>query len=704
MNAGVTLECRDEAVCHVVFDRPKSSANIFDQNTLEALSRIVDEIDRAQYRGVVFVSRKSKIFIAGADVHQIAEMPSDELRGMIVLGQSVFSRIAALKAVTVAAIHGACLGGGYELCLACDYRIASTDKATRIGLPETQLGILPAWGGSTRLPRLIGLPKAAGVILEGKTFSAKRAKSLGMVDALAPMEQVEAVAKRYVDKGKPASHGHPFLNNALTAAIVRRRAAAQLRAKTYGHYPAPEAALDVLVRGSRGCIDDSLRNEEAAVLELADSEVCQNLMRVFFMQEAAKKKSIPDVSLNGYAAGPTQCAVIGAGVMGAGIAQLLSAKGFPVVLKDLDAEPLRKGMRTISGLYKKGVKRHVFDRVSARAGMDRVLPATTDAALSRADLVIEAAVERMDIKMAIFKALADHVGEHTILATNTSALSVSALAREVPHPERVIGLHFFNPVVRMPLVEIVQGELTSPEVLQAALTFVQRIGKFPVVVQDRPGFLVNRILMPYLVEAGRLFDMGVGIEDIDSAMLHFGMPMGPLRLIDEVGADVALHVARTLAEGLGGRLEIPRILEQLVEDGDLGAKTGSGFYRYEKGKQAVPRHDIQPEITSEGRSCVRVCSIADRLALTMVNEAAMCLEESVVKDVSDVDFAMIMGTGFAPFRGGPLQYADTVGVRTVVETLGRLAAEGGVRFAPCKRLIEMAKRGDQFYGESNVAI
>ena len=281
---------------------------------------------------------------------------------------------------------------------------------------------------------------------------------------------------------------------------------------------------------------------------------------------------------------------------------------------------------------------------------------------------------------------------------------MSALAREVPHPERVIGLHFFNPVVRMPLVEIVQGELTSPEVLQAALTFVQRIGKFPVVVQDRPGFLVNRILMPYLVEAGRLFDMGVGIEDIDSAMLHFGMPMGPLRLIDEVGADVALHVARTLAEGLGARLEIPRILEQLVEDGDLGAKTGSGFYRYEKGKQAVPRHDIQPEITSEGRSCVRVCSIADRLALTMVNEAAMCLEESVVKDVSDVDFAMIMGTGFAPFRGGPLQYADTVGVRTVVETLGRLAAEEGVRFAPCKRLIEMAKRGDQFYGESNVAI
>ncbi|MDA1043709.1 MAG: 3-hydroxyacyl-CoA dehydrogenase NAD-binding domain-containing protein [Verrucomicrobia bacterium] len=701
MNETVQLEVLTPDICCLVFDRPASSANIFDEATMEELSRLVDEIERSSYRAVIITSRKESIFVAGADIRQIATLDQNGLRGMITLGQSVFSRIAALKCVTVAAIHGACLGGGFELCLVCDYRIATDGAKTRIGLPETQLGILPAWGGCTRLPRLIGLPKAAAAILEGQSYTASHARRLGLVDDICPREHLMSAALAFVEKGKRQRRNMFVQNNPLMALMVKRKASARLAAKTHGNYPAPVAALEIILKAVVSDVDTSLQREEQAVLQLSQTSVCQHLMRVHFMQESAKKRSLPDVQAHGVTVNVQRCAVIGAGVMGAGIAQWLSAKGHEVTLKDVNTAQVCKGMNAIASLYKAGIRRHVFDRITARQGMDRIQPVTENYGLGRVDLVVEAAVERMDLKQAIFTDLAKHVRPDTILATNTSALSVTRLARNLPHPERVVGLHFFNPVSRMPLVEVVRGDQTSAEVVQACLRFVQQIGKLPVVVRDRPGFLVNRILMPYLVEAGRLFETGVPTETIDQAMLAFGMPMGPLRLIDEVGADVALHVAHTLVDGLGDRMQSSPVLEAMVANGFLGVKSGQGFYVYGKAKHDVPNHGLHASLKLKTSARPDVCPLADRLALTMLNEGARCLEDGVVSDPLDVDFAMIMGTGFAPFRGGPLRYAESFGIRECVDTLRRLATADGDHFAPSDRLVEMAEAGKHSFYEAD---
>lgn len=661
----------------VTFDRPGSAANLFDAATLSALEEIVDGIGRVpSVQRVVFRSAKDRIFIAGADLDTLGRASGEELETFLAQGQRVFQKIADLPAVTVAEIHGASLGGGCELALACDWRVASDDRATKIGLPETQLGILPAWGGSTRLPRLIGLPAALDLILSGKQVAAKAAKKIGLVDGVAARERLGVLGAQLAAKGKPQRPGHSLVNSALSTAIIRRVAEKKALARSRGNYPALPAALEVVSQGAQGSIPDSLTRERAAVRALALTPEARQLLRVFHLQERAKKFR--------YAEPPEEparvhrVAVIGAGVMGSGIAQWIASRQIPVLLRDIDPARVAAGMQTVEKLFADAVKHRVFTPAEARRLADHIVPSASPVPLSGIDFVIEAAVEDLDVKRRIFHDLAGRTRSDTILATNTSALPVTQLAEDpdIGRPDRIIGVHFFNPVAKMQLVEIVVTSRTAPAVVETALAFVRRLGKLPVVVGDRPGFLVNRILMPYLIEAGRLYDQGWDAETIDSAMLDFGMPMGPLRLLDEIGLDVALHVGRTMEAAFGQRFQLPPILERLAGNGLLGRKSGAGIYEHGKSRGKNPNPDafILRARGTPSSPPPEKREIAERLALLMVNEATRCLEENVARSEDDVDLAMIFGTGFAPFRGGPLTWAQSLGWGLVRDKLERLAA------------------------------
>ncbi|HEY1786984.1 MAG TPA: 3-hydroxyacyl-CoA dehydrogenase NAD-binding domain-containing protein [Verrucomicrobiae bacterium] len=694
--ATIQRTIRDDGICLLMLDRAGSSANVFDRATLEELRNELDFIESQSgtLKGVIFASAKRSIFIAGLDLKSIGESATAaEISEIIEMGQTQFNRIAALRIPTAAAIHGAAVGGGFEIALACDWRVASPDRATKIGLPEINIGLLPAWGGSTRLPRLIGLPKALDIILGGKTPAARAALKLGMIDDIVPAENLVAFAAKRIKEGKPDRSRHRLVNNPLAATLIAKKLRPQLMAKTRGHYPAVLKALEVVTRGISESISSSLALERDGIAELVQGDVCRNLIRVFFLQERAKK--FPAATRD--AKPISRATVIGAGVMGAGIAQWLSSRHLSVLLRDVNTEQVARGMSGIAKIYGDGVKRRALTRGEARDGLDRIFPAPNEVPLRHVDLVIEAAVENLDLKKTIFQRLDALAGEETILATNTSALPISELAAGTRKPERVLGLHFFNPVRRMQLVEVVVARQTAPEVLDRAVKFVRQVGKLPVVVKDSPGFLVNRILMPYLIEAGALFESGAPIERLDEAMLDFGMPMGPLRLIDEVGVDVSLHVAKTLSAHFGNRMKIPAVLGRMMEAKMLGRKSGTGFYVHEKSdarpNPVAKRFAQGPLAASYSRE-----ELQEQMVLLMVNESARCLEEQIVSAPEDVDFAMINGTGFAPFRGGPLRYADSLGTEKIVGAMDNLVDRGADHFAPCDLLKQMAAAGKKFYG------
>ncbi len=644
----IHLTTRD-AIATLTFDREGSSANLFDRATLVELAEKLDTIDKDRsLKGLLIRSAKPSIFIAGADLNVLAAAQGDALKDLIELGQRTINQLADLRIPTVAAIHGACVGGGFELALACDWRVASDSGKTKIGLPETQLGILPAWGGSTRLPILIGLPAALPLVLTGKLSAAKAAKHKGLVDTVVPMENLEAHALTFLSRGKRRPKLRPLAHHKLAVAFIKKKARTVLLKKTRGQYPGPEAALDVMAAAVISTRADSLRRERDAILRLAKLPETRQLLRLFFLQERAKKHRHVEAEPR-----PIQCAaVIGSGVMGSGIAYWLSTRGIHVILQDISEDALARGMKSIARLYDEARKRRVLTPTEAARGFDRIHTAIGQVPLHRCDLVIEAAVEELSIKKKIFADLAARCSPTTLLATNTSALPVHELASAITHPERLLGLHFFNPVHRMQLVEVVRTASTSDETLATGVAFVRAIGKLPVVVRDSPGFLVNRILMPYLVEAAALFESGTPAEAIDQAMLDFGMPMGPLRLLDEVGLDVSMHVARTLAAAFPDRMPVPALLEKLVAGGQLGRKSGSGFYSYGKGD---PTPNPQALALRTGDSAA-LSNISDHLAGMMTAEALLCLEEHVAETAEDIDLAMVLGTGYAPFRGGPLEY------------------------------------------------
>ena len=640
-------------VVTITFDQENSIANVFNEKMFSELDEQLSFIEEHQteIKGVIFKSAKPGIFIAGADLKSFADDPSPErISYLIKLGQQIFNRIEDLCIPTVAAIHGACVGGGYELTLACDHRVATLDSATKIGLPETMLGILPAWGGSTRLPRMIGLPNAMGIILAGKVVVPKLALKLGMIDRTVYKENLESVANAMLLNGKKKYKSH-LLNKFPLKYIAKSKAIKNVMKTTGGVYPAPLKAIDVMINGLGVSRAESLKLEEQAFAKLLNSDVAGNLVNIFFLQERSKKtKSDKDFKVK-------NTAVIGAGVMGAGIAQWISSRGIKVLLKDIKPEFVAKGIASINKLYSAAVKKRVMTKAEASSKLDNVTPITESMPMKNIDLVVEAAVEQLEIKQDLFVELETLVRDDTILATNTSALSIVDIADKMQHKERVVGIHYFNPVHKMKLVEVVRGECTSEETILKATQFVKKTGKLPVIVKDSPGFLVNRILMPYLIEAVNLANHGVDIEHTDKLLRKFGMPMGPFRLIDEVGGDVCQHVADDLLNRLETKFPNSNLLRRMIEEGNLGKKSGQGFYKYSNGKSKgvcdVPVNDnFSNECENE--------EIVDRLILIMVNEAIRCLQENVVESPKDVDFGMIMGTGWAPFRGGPISYLSLI--------------------------------------------
>ena len=636
-----------DGIAWLVFDSPKSSVNVWNEETLREFNHHLELIEHdTRVKALVLRSGKDRIFVAGADLKAIRSMPHARVNDLIWLGQAVFDRLARLRMPKIAAIHGACMGGGYEVTLACDWRIASDHESTKIGLPETQLGILPAWGGSTRLPRLLGVRKALDLITSGKLLNASAAKHAGLVSHVVAAEHLDTLARRLVREKRPVMRFR--LENFFTP-IIRHFAMKKAVAKTRGLYPSITQAIEVVTHAVHGEIDEGLLLERQAVAELIKSPDTSRLIDLFFKREEANKRP----ALVGTAIPIHDAVLVGAGVMGAGIAHTLASRGVHVLMTDVTNDSLARGLERIHGLVSDATRRRLVTKVQGRDTLDRISTTHTPVPLNRHHLIIEAATESMDLKKKIFADLAARVSSDTILATNTSALSVAELAKTVSHPERVIGLHFFNPVHRMPLVEIITLPETSPDVLATAVSFVQKLGKTPVVVKDSPGFLVNRILVPYLMEAVHLHESGVPVKDIDDAMLEFGMPMGPMRLLDEIGLDVAAHVAKTLAAAFPDRFPATDALDKLVAAGHLGKKTGQGFYRYANGKEIAPeRHSALPHHES----------IQSKLAVLLSQEAMRCLKEGIARNADDIDLAMVLGTGYPPFRGGPVTFARDTGI------------------------------------------
>jgi 3-hydroxyacyl-CoA dehydrogenase / enoyl-CoA hydratase / 3-hydroxybutyryl-CoA epimerase len=703
----------DHGICLLTFDRPESGANIFDAATLSDLDQQLDFIEEQDsLEGVVILSAKKSIFIAGADLKTLLhQAQTGEMGGFIAEGQRIFNRLAALKIPTCAAIHGACAGGGYEITLACDWRVASDDPATRIGLPETTLGLIPAWGGCTRLPRLIGAEKAAEVIVKGKLYSAQEAKQLGLVDELVSRNQLLDAAKKKLRDGKrpspsPLPEGEGDGGAAGKGKTSATRGSGNL---------APARALEVIRKGLSRPMEDALRMEHDTIVELGETDATQNLIRNFFLAEKYKRGSSKQ-TLEKIA----HAAVIGAGVMGSGIAQWLSSRGVSVILRDVGTEELTRGLAKIEKTYADAVKRGIMTEEKAKEGRARIVASSAPIEMRDVQIVIEAASEKLEIKKKIFRDLAPKAPHAAILATNTSALPISDLAAETKTPERVIGLHFFNPVSRMKLVEVVIGTETSDATAARALGFVRQIAKLPVTVRDSPGFLVNRVLFPYLLEAAELFENGVNAQEIDEALLEWGMPMGPLRLIDEIGVDIAVDIANTLEKAYGKRDRAPKILREMQSAKMLGRKSGGGFYKYE-GKSQTPNAEIEKwrgansvipsEVEGSRDESLKVTrrdpstalrsgrdDFANRLMFLMVNESARCLEEKVIASPEDADYGMILGTGFPAWRGGPLRFAESFGIKKLVEEMEKLARTNE-KYVPCMLLREHAQNGTKFYEE-----
>lgn len=671
----IRREISHDGICMLTFDRPDSGANIFDAATLGDLSAQLDFIEReSSLRGVIVSSAKKSIFIAGADLQTLLrQAEGGGMRDFIAEGQRIFNRFAALKIPTVAAIHGACAGGGYEIALACDWRVASDAPATRIGLPETTLGLVPAWGGATRLPRLIGPAKAGEVILKGKLYSAQEALRIGLIDDAVPQEKLPEAAREKLKAGKRAQTLEPVEAEPVQA--------------PKSDNPALARAAEIINRSLASSVEDSMKRELDAIVDLSETESTRNLIRNFFLAEKYKKGSgkAPNEKI-------AHAAVIGAGVMGSGIAQWLSARGITVILRDVSVELLDRGLANIEKIYGRAVKRGLMSEEKAREGRARIVASANPGPMRDVQIVIEAASEKLEIKKVIFHDIDGKIDDTDILATNTSALSISTLAAETKHPQRVIGLHFFNPVSRMKLIEVVIGKQTAEETKERALAFARQIGKLPVIVQDRPGFLVNRVLFPYLLDAAELFERGVAAEQIELALLEWGMPMGPLRLIDEIGIDITIDIAVTLEKAFGERARTPALLQKMRAANILGRKTGTGFYKYE-GKQQSPNESMEKWRGSNEPPEMSSNDLALRLVYLMVNEAARCLEEGVVAAPEDADYGMILGTGFAPLRGGPLRFADHFGIAEMV----RAGERHGGKFEPCNLLREHARNGTRFY-------
>jgi 3-hydroxyacyl-CoA dehydrogenase/enoyl-CoA hydratase/3-hydroxybutyryl-CoA epimerase len=658
------LEIDADRVAWLTFDRPGASANALSRAAMEELNERLDEIERAKPVGLVIVSGKSG-FIAGADVSEFGQVRApEEAVPSIRAAHGVLDRLERLPCPSVAAINGYCLGGGLELAMACRHRVCADDPKVTLGLPEVMLGIHPGFGGTVRSVRLLGVTTAMDLMLTGKNLRPDKALKAGLVDEVVPAAQLREAARRLALNPRPRRRA-PFAQRLLDLAPLRGLVAPKIeqqvaRRARRDHYPAPYAIVDLWRR--HGASPRTAYEAEAqSVARLVCTSTSRNLVRVFFLQERLKGLGGKDVPAGG------RVHVVGAGVMGGDIAAWCAVRGFDVTLQDRSAEHVQPGLERARAFFAKRSRvPGQAEKYAARLTAD-----VEGRGVSGADVVIEAIFENADAKRELYARLEPQMKPGALLATNTSSLMLEPLAAGLARPDRLVGLHFFNPVPQMPLVEVIESPLTSPEARAAALAFTRAIDKLPLPCRSAPGFLVNRVLMPYMTEAMLAAQEGVPLALIDETAVRFGMPMGPIELADTVGLDVCLHVGRILANAFGG--PAPDAVAPLVEAGKLGRKSGQGLYEWRDGKPVKPA--VPPGAKAPD-------DLEDRLMLALGNEAAAVLREGVVADADLVDAGVIFGSGYAPFRGGPLRHARERGVAEVVTRLEALAARHGERFRP----------------------
>jgi len=665
------LERDEENIAWLRIDVEGNNTNVLSHAVLTELQNILTALQNELPAGIAITSNKSKGFIAGADISEFSSVTSkQEALEKISFGQQVFTQLEQLACPSIAIINGFCMGGGLELALACDYRIALDDSSTRLSLPEIKLGIHPGYGGTMRIFRHVSPLVAMDLMLTGRSIDARKAKKIGLIDY--------AVASRLLTKAaydllrnKPSKKignksNLPLMAKVINSKFIRPLVAIQMRKQVAKkareeHYPAPYALIN-LWRNHFGDENKMLQQEAESVAQLSTSTTTKNLVRVFNLQNELKALA------NNEHAAAEHVHVIGAGVMGGDIATWCVAQGLTVTLQDLNSESLAKAKQRAYGYFKKRLK----DRVLIKQALDRFILDQDGLGIPRADIVIEAIIENKKIKRELYASIEAKLKPDTVLATNTSSIEIEQLCDAISDPTRLVGLHFFNPVTKMPLVEIVKGKDSNADVAQRAINFAKQIGKLPLPTKSSPGFLVNRILTPYMIEAGLLKESGTATQDIDRAAIEFGMPMGPLELADTVGLDVGLHVAELLSAAYG--YSFPASYKSMVNTGNLGRKTGQGFYSWKNGKKVAIK---TKSISNSNQELIQ-----NRLILRFLNEAVACEREKVVENKQLLDAGVIFGTGFAPFRGGPMNYIESRGIENLLEILQHLNKQYGERFTP----------------------
>ncbi|HCT7942208.1 TPA: fatty acid oxidation complex subunit alpha FadJ [Raoultella ornithinolytica] len=705
MASAFTLDIRPDNVAVITIDSPGEKMNTLKAEFGQQVRAIVRQIrDNKTLRGVVLISAKPDNFIAGADINMIARCATaQEAEALARQGQQIMAEIHGLAIPVIAAIHGACLGGGLELALACHGRVCSDDEKTRLGLPEVQLGLLPGSGGTQRLPRLIGVSGALEMILTGKQLRARQALKAGLVDEVVPQSILLQTAVELALKGRPASRSMPIRERVLAGPLGRnllfRLVGKKTRQKTQGNYPAAERILQVIENGlAHGC-SSGYAEEARAFGELAMTSQSQALRSIFFASTDLKKDRGADAQ-----AGPlNRIGILGGGLMGGGIAYVTACKGgLPVRIKDIQARGINHALKYSWDLLDKQVRRRYL-RASERDRQLALISGTTDyQGFAHRDVVIEAVFEDLALKQRMVAEIEAHCSPQTIFASNTSSLPIGDIAAQASRPGQVIGLHFFSPVEKMPLVEVIPHQHTDPQTIATVVKLAKMQGKTPIVVADKAGFYVNRILAPYINEAMRLLVEGEPLDHIDKSLVKFGFPVGPIQLLDEVGIDTGTKILPVLEAAWGERFSPPaNIIDAILNDDRKGRKNSRGFYLYEtKGRTSKKRPDAAvysllgvsaPQARLSGQQ------IAERCVMMMLNEAARCFDEQVIRGARDGDIGAVFGIGFPPFLGGPFRYMDQLGVGEVVAILQRLAAQYGPRFTPCENLLRMAGQGATFW-------
>jgi 3-hydroxyacyl-CoA dehydrogenase/enoyl-CoA hydratase/3-hydroxybutyryl-CoA epimerase len=700
-------------VATVLVDVPGESVNTLSPEVGEEIEVLLGAFEKDErVKAIVFASGKKDGFVAGAkiDLIQTARTP-EEGEALSRKAQAGFDRLEAYRKPVVAAIHGACLGGGLEWALACHYRIATDDRRTQLGLPEVQLGLIPGAGGTQRLPRLIGIAAALDLVLAGKSVKARKAGKLGLVDEVVPAPLLLGVARdralalasgklrrdpRPRRSGLEAVQRLALEENFLGREVLFRQAEAQILKKTKGHYPAPRAALEAIRHGYEKGFARGLEREARLFGELAVSPVARQLMEIFFATTALKKDNgVDDPAVKARAV--SRVGVLGGGLMGSGIAYVTVNAGIPVRVRERDDASAAKALAAVRGILDERVRRRSIDRLERSTTM-RLLTGTTDwSGFESVDLLVEAVFEDLALKQEMVRAF-EAVNPTGIFASNTSSIPIGKIAAASKHPETVLGMHYFSPVNKMPLLEVIVTDRTAPDVTATAVAVGKRQGKTVIVVRDGPGFYTSRVLAPYMNEAAWLLFEGASIEDLDRAIVSYGFPVGPITLLDEVGIDVGAKVAHILQEAFGDRMKAPGALEEVVQAGRLGRKNRKGFYTYDGKKKQVDEtvYDLLPG----GRSRKRFPAeeIQERVVLQMVNEAIRCLGEGILRSARDGDIGAIFGLGFPPFRGGPFRAADAMGPKELLARIERWRERFGARFEPAPLLVEHARSGRPFHG------